>query len=269
MEKSRLKKDSGEEKKAKWSVLFVNSTGKVFTLSYIKAAIVSLIIFISAAMITIAVLASIIFVSVNQTKDLKSRIDKLGKENAKIKKENENIRFKLALLTSDSDTGVKDKSSKEEKAQNFSSEKDAQNKSESVRNKNRANKEESEKNYDGRGLVELREYKITRNENNVVVNFDIVNMLEQDKILSGYIFTVLKNENLAQSQWVISPYSGIVNGKPATPSQGQYFSIARFKPVTIKFPGKLDLKKFNRAEVFVYLESSELILKKGFNIDEK
>ena len=57
MEKSRLKKDSGEEKKAKWSVLFVNSTGKVFTLSYIKAAIVSLIIFISAAMITIAVLA--------------------------------------------------------------------------------------------------------------------------------------------------------------------------------------------------------------------
>lgn len=274
MEKSRLKKEHGENLKTKWSVLFVNSTGKVFSISYIKPIIASIAVFLALAMIAVAVLASFSSVSINNNKALKEQVEKLNNENIRLKAENEKMLARLALLKPPEPEKEEEvtktqpvkkttipKSAKATKPDPIIS-------TPPVVKVEKTEQSEPEE-LDEKKSVEIKEWKILKEDNLVKVEFNILNILESDKTVSGYIFAILKNDDNSYKTWMISPYSEIVGGKPANPGKGQFFAISRFKPVTIKFPGDIDLGQYNRVSILVYSSKKEAVLEKGFMIDEK
>jgi hypothetical protein len=255
LERNRVKKEPGDNIKKKWSVLFISSTGKVFNLTYIRAAaFVGLFFILSLAAALLIALSAVTFVK----KDNLSLIKKLEQSEsrlAELKNENEQLRIKLAFLKP-ADSVVK--------AETIPEKKDSDTKENGDEKNDRPKKIEDFSKIP----LEARNFRIESLKDQVRANFDIVNISKSDLTISGYVFVLLKNDDISENHWMISPYSKITGGKPLSPKNGQYFSIQRFKPVTIKFPGISGAGVLDRAAVFVYAEDGELVMKKGFSLNE-
>ena len=87
--------------------------------------------------------------------------------------------------------------------------------------------------------------------------------------VSGHAFVVLKPEGESDSdRWVPMPWATFKSGEPNPPRRGQFFSIARFKPMKFETSGVSDPSRFGRLSVFVYDNRGELLLQQDFNIPE-
>lgn len=79
--------------------------------------------------------------------------------------------------------------------------------------------------------------------------------------ISGRAFVILKNNTDDQKQWLTIPSVSLVSGKPSQIYRGQYFSIARFKPM--KFERKvIDPSPFQKVNVFIFSKDGKLLLEK-------
>ncbi|MDY0131448.1 MAG: hypothetical protein RBR53_02155 [Desulforegulaceae bacterium] len=250
LERKRVKKEPGENIKKKWSLLFISSRGKTFNLRYIRAlSFVVLFCFVFFLGIAIISLTSFIFLKKDNTY-LKESLEKADLQIIELKNENEQLKIKLAFLkppaslvelkeSVEKNKVVKKEEVKVEKIKDFS-----------------------------KIPLEARNFRVKNLNSQVETSFDIVNVSKSDLTLSGYIFVLLNNERLSENHWMVSPYSKISGAKPLNPKSGQYFSIQRFKPVTIKFPGISSTGVLDCADIFVYGEDGELLLKKGFSLNE-
>lgn len=252
LERNRVKKEPGENIRKKWSVLFISSTGKIFNLTYIRSAALILLFFVLFLIAGIIFLFTTLKFVKDDNQNLENNLEKTQTKLLELKKENEQLRIKLAFLKP-SETLTSQEKNGEKK--DFK----------------REDKQEEKKNIIkdfSKIPLETRNFKIESTKGQVRVNFDLVNISKSDLIISGYVFVLLSNENISETHWMISPYSKITRGKPSSPQNGQYFSIQRFKPVTIKFPGISSTGVLNKADIFIYAEDGELVLKKGFDLNE-
>ncbi len=96
------------------------------------------------------------------------------------------------------------------------------------------------------------------------VQFTIKKIDPNSKSISGYIFVVLKNNELSQDQWLTLPSVPLISEKPSQTDKGQYFSITRFKTIKFKKKNQADSNRFNNATVFVYSKKGKLLLEKNF-----
>lgn len=80
--------------------------------------------------------------------------------------------------------------------------------------------------------------------------------------VSGRAFVTLKFHPADQQQWVTMPSVSLDAGKPSPIKRGQYFSIARFKPM--KFERSVSGRRTDveSATVFVFSTTGELLLQK-------
>lgn len=254
LERNRVKRDAGENVRKKWSVLFINSTGKVYNLTYIRSIVFILLFIVSIFGVSSALLFSVLMYEKNINAKLLKKIETADSELIELKNENEQLRIKLAFLKPP-DKAKKTSEKKEEIP---------------VTENNDSENKNSDKKIDDFSKIplEVKNIQIENFTDHVKVNFELVNISKSDLTISGYVFVMLKNDSVSQQHWMTSPYSQISGGKPLNPLNGQFFSIMRFKPVTIKFPGISNTGVLNQAEVFVYAEDGELVLKKGFRLDE-
>lgn len=289
MEKSRLKREVSEDLKSKWSVLLVNSTGKVHRISYLKAVIIAVASCVVISVTALAITAIIASISINNNEILKKEIIELEKRSKSLKKENETLIARLALLDAAGPENISpplDKGEKERSETKIegketdntppppkieSPEKEEIVKIDDPEEENilLAKDDDSAIENEEGSPVNIKGYSIKKMTSEVLVKFNIINTSSHHKPVSGFIFAILKNDGAGDEKSMISPYSKISMGIPLNPRLGQYFSISRFKPVSIKFPGEIDLDKFNNVELLVYSVDNKLILKKGFIINEK
>ncbi len=118
--------------------------------------------------------------------------------------------------------------------------------------------------------VDVEDLKVNQDKANgdMLVRFDIRNMNDASGNVSGYIFVMLKPKSSTKEKWLLLPGSFIKDNLPAQPKKGQYFSIARFKPVRLKAKKKQQNSiVYTSASVFVFNENSDLILKKEILIN--
>lgn len=264
MERSRLKKDVTQDLKSRWAVLLVNSTGKVYTISYLKAVLIAAVVCFGLLTAALAITVMIASHSLKESKHLNLAIEACKTKNLRLMKENENLSARIALFDAASPVKeVKKEVVKKDETQEKSN-LDKHATPLGVKNKEIQIKKEVKKSG-----VEIKNYSILKNENNVWVVFDIVNINSSDGPVSGYIFAILENEAIHKKEVIISPYSVLSSGRPVNPTNGQYFSISRFKHVKLKFVGNINLSRFNNVKILVYQEDKKLLLEKGFKINEK
>ncbi len=81
----------------------------------------------------------------------------------------------------------------------------------------------------------------------------------------GRAFVVLKPDQVDRKQWLTIPSVTLTDGKPSQVYRGQYFSIARFKPM--KFERKVkDPSRLQYVSVFIFTKEGELLLEKELPI---
>jgi hypothetical protein len=252
LERNRVKKDLGDKSRKRWSVLFISSTGKIFNLTYIRSFVFVMLFFISLLIVLVVILLSAFSCVQNKNLILAEKIEITDSKLKELKNENEQLRIKLAFLKP-SEKPIEINEIKEN------------NNNENIE----LQKSVKKINDFSKIPLEIKNIDIEGFKDHVKVKFELVNISKSDLTISGYVFVILKNENFSEQHWMIAPSSQISDGKPLSPLSGQFFSIMRFKPVTIKFPQISSTGMLDLAEVYVYAEDGELVLKKGFSINEK
>ena len=85
--------------------------------------------------------------------------------------------------------------------------------------------------------------------------------------ISGHAFVVLKQQNDSSGDsWVLIPWAKVEDGRPSPADRGQFFSIARFKPMKFETTGVSDAGRFDRLTVYIFNTRGELILEKDFSM---
>lgn len=86
--------------------------------------------------------------------------------------------------------------------------------------------------------------------------------------ISGHAFVALKQENDTDGDsWVLIPWAKVEEGRPSPPNRGQFFSIARFKPMKFETTGVANPDRFDLLTVYVFNTRGELILEKDFSMN--
>ncbi|PID77813.1 MAG: hypothetical protein CSB21_03715 [Deltaproteobacteria bacterium] len=262
IERSHSKNNGDSSLKGNWSVLFVDEQGRVLRVNFIKVIVSLFFVLAILSVLFISCAISFYFLRQNNTKPLKMRLEKLTNENNLIKKENEKAKAKLALLnqlySKDSPDFSGTSGLSKEKELSGTGEKsfsDMAIKKEAIKKEN---------DFQNKKYVDIKDLKISKGSDFTKIEFNIVKTASSEENVSGYIFVILWSDTMDEKDWMVSPYSVVLDKKPADPAKGQFFSISRFKPVEIKFLGRIDLDKYTNAKILVYSEKKELIFEKVF-----
>jgi len=116
--------------------------------------------------------------------------------------------------------------------------------------------------------VDVDNFEIQRAPDNeqLRVQFKLVNTTGDEEPVSGHTVVVLKAPSLPPSRWLSLPTVPLVDGRPKASKRGRYFAIARFNYVRFPAGPARKLKGFTEATVFVYAEGGDLLLEKNFPI---
>ena len=97
------------------------------------------------------------------------------------------------------------------------------------------------------------------------IEFGVIKVGDSSETVSGRVFVVLEGENGAGPRIVVAPAVALNDGVPTQPGRGQYFSIARFKPVsmTVQIENPHELET---ATVYIFGTDGELLYEAIFPV---
>jgi hypothetical protein len=98
--------------------------------------------------------------------------------------------------------------------------------------------------------------------------FTLKNIDQRHRKVKGYTFVVLKPETGSQEPVIAYPQTPMKDGKPAVFDKGEYFSIARFKPVFGSFSGIEAVGHFKTATVYIYSNNGSILVEKVYEVDK-
>jgi len=94
-------------------------------------------------------------------------------------------------------------------------------------------------------------------------SFLLKNKTSTYSTVSGYIFIILKSENLGSEHWLAYPQTVLINGTPQNFRDGEPFSISKQKVIT----RDMSIHNFyDSATIFVFSNDGNLVLKETFNV---
>jgi hypothetical protein len=108
--------------------------------------------------------------------------------------------------------------------------------------------------------------KYESENNRLNLNFKLSNISKQT--VSGYIFIILKNNQMSFDKWLTFPEKFLdSNGLPSNYQSGLHFKISRFKFLKLTAQYIENLGKFFKADVFVFNENGDLLFNKEFPVE--
>ena len=118
--------------------------------------------------------------------------------------------------------------------------------------------------------ISIEKFIVTRDRTNkdVLVQFGVRNISKEQGDISGRIFTVLQPDNNIEEQWLVVPAAKLKKGIPIENQNGQYFSIAHFKPVKFKIKSEVNSDFYKKASIFIFNIEGELVFEKTIDITE-
>ena len=131
------------------------------------------------------------------------------------------------------------------------------------------NVQEEEKPAVTNQVVSVEKFSVTQGKSNeqLVVRFNIRNIAQDSKEISGRIFAVLKPEAGPETDWVVVPNASLENGMPSPYRKGQYFSISRFKPVRFTINNHASPDSFANATIYIFGDDASLLFENTIKIN--
>ena len=101
------------------------------------------------------------------------------------------------------------------------------------------------------------------------VNFIIKKTDPQLTNVSGRTLVVLKPDAIHHENWVSLPSVELISGRPSRKDRGRYFSISRFKHITLEATGLNVPAPFKYATIYVFSPDGEQLMEENFSIEMK
>lgn len=115
-------------------------------------------------------------------------------------------------------------------------------------------------------LVDVEELEIEKDKNKLSVSFNLVNVQEGDKSVSGYVHIIAMNKNADPPQLWTYPKAALRNGKPINHKSGQLFLIKHFKTIQGEYFFNSSNEFPTSIRVLVYDQSGNRLLLKDFEV---
>jgi len=118
--------------------------------------------------------------------------------------------------------------------------------------------------------VAVEDFKATLDtyQNILTLEYKVRNTKTDGTQVAGRTVLILKNSELDINTWVVLPEVKLVDGRP-TGEKGQPFRISRFRVAKFAVEGYAEPSQFDKASVFVYTKTGELVLEKEFTVQIK
>jgi len=117
--------------------------------------------------------------------------------------------------------------------------------------------------------VENLEVSFDSYTDSVKVNFIIKKTNPNLANVSGRTLVVLKPDTIHHDNWVSMPSVELISGRPSRKDRGRYFSIARFKHITLEATGLNPAVPFEYATIYVFTPDGRQLLEKNLSIEMK
>jgi len=103
----------------------------------------------------------------------------------------------------------------------------------------------------------------------IKVNFIIKKTDPNLTNISGRTLVVLKPDAVHHDNWVSMPSVKLISGRPSRKDRGRYFSISRFKHITLEATGLNPPVPFKYATIYVFSPDGEQLLEENLSIEMK
>lgn len=251
--------DRGSKTETQWDIMFVSDKGRVVRIKDFKRQVVLLLLTLLAALIII-LCCLILLIGEKTTVDrLKSSLARSQETITELVDENDALVARLVALQK-----AKEKISGTAKTTIPGIDSASTSASVGQENKLKDGNDQTENNGAIVAVDNLSVAMIAGTDQ-IKINFAISKIDEQRQYVSGRVFVVLKSQNDEGLRQVIPPVS-LINGAPTRINAGQFFSIARYKPVIMTTRTDYKPDDFQKATVLIFTPEGEPIFKKTFTI---
>ncbi len=273
-------KDTGS-----WTVLVIGELGNILSFAVTKRLIIGLGVGV-VGLLAFGILSSLHYFGMrSQTNMLKSDLAKMEAELAAANKARETALVRLSVLESGAEPGEKatEPSSQPQPAPETPHKGEtATPRTEDAKpvvssgakpvaetpSDKRTQPSQPTRPVSSRGVsIETLEMWQEVDEPTVRFQFILKNTDSEGRRVKGYTFVALRPAEGMHKSAAVFPSALLKEGKPSPFEKGQYFSILRFKSVTGGFPHTQGFEGFERATVYVYSGTGELLLEEAYSLE--
>jgi len=120
-----------------------------------------------------------------------------------------------------------------------------------------------------RGAVAVEDLEAERSGQKLMVRFRLVNTLEEEAPVSGYIHMIAVNRDSEPNQFWTYPKVALRDGVPVDCKRGQRFKIRRFKRVDGEYFLDADNELPSSVKVLVYDQDGVLLFERAFELEHR
>ena len=266
-----------------WTLMFIGDHGKVVSFKHFKGLVIAGII---ALLMALAAAAGLLYFNLTLARDnrqLKAGLKSLRKQMGILRHENEILMAKLVLAQADK--------SRKQAAQVDRREDDRPTRSPMVQSPEVEPEKTLEKTLIRKepiitaarprpveprpvpkqkpqlrvAIENFKIFPISANQN-LRIQFKLKNTSENSQRVSGYAIVVLKGDQLEPARWISIPQVPLVAGRPTGRRRGYAFGINYFRTMRITARAPLFPEKYNRASVYVFTRTGDLLLEQDFAV---
>ncbi len=249
--------------KNKWHLVFVDQYGKTVRIPNFQRMVVAIA---AVAVIAVAVAVVMFFFfakSKNANDALSTSLTEAQERVSELREENDLLRARLVVLRDKLPAEAKP-ALPDSKRKDTADEK-PQETGEKPQSSAAGQKGKMMGSDQPTGVVEVNQFGLSREpfSDRVKINFRVHKADETRQAVSGRAFVVLTPAGDSGSAPQVVPAAELQNGIPAQIEKGQYFSIERFKPITLKARG-IRPAQLEKATVMIFSPEENLLCKKQF-----
>ena len=283
---SRLTDTKSRKKSKRWTLLFVNETGKIVPVKRFKGLLTFLSLMVLVSFSVSGVLYFLHERMTAETQKLKNTLAVFQRQGRLLQSEKEKLTARMIAAESRLEMLRMEIEAKTQKKQSPPSAAPEQPGTPVSRDSEAVNRSAGNDTaapvitepdpvrkipipHPEASKVDIESFRFRRNpsRDRLQVRFVIKNVDVGSDPISGHIFVILENTGGDADTRLILPRGDIVAGKPSNFKDGRHFSIQRFKTVMFDAPTTLATSALNHAKVTVYDRSGELMLEKHFPLN--
>jgi hypothetical protein len=114
--------------------------------------------------------------------------------------------------------------------------------------------------------IQVEDFTVQHLENNLTVNFRLVNTLGEDKVRTGYLLILVEHDSGDLSRYGAFPGVQLLPGQPIDYRAGDSFAIHSFKAVNATIPLKDKPEAYKAVKIMVFDGNGKILLHETHNL---
>ena len=110
------------------------------------------------------------------------------------------------------------------------------------------------------GEIRIESLEVEIAEQGLSLNFRLVNLAPNDKLLSGYLMIIVEHQSGEYDKFGTSPEFALASGQPINYLEGDTYAIRNYKWVTVQIPLTEEPEEYQSMKFLVFSDKGEILL---------